>query len=153
MQLALGVLVLQTLIPVAFASIACSVYVNHGGSNNTLGWLSNTGPHGFTTMLYEYISSAAGNGSEFSGLGNNTPFWNLTTSVVMLCGRFIPIIGALIIAGLLKEKKYTPLSAGSLKTNSVTFGVFLFMVIIVLNALSLFISLMLGPISEYFLLH
>jgi K+-transporting ATPase ATPase A chain len=153
MQLAVGVLVLQTLIPVAFAAIACSVYVNHDGGNNTLGWLSNTGPHGFTTMLYEYISSAAGNGSEFSGLGNNTPFWNLTTSVVMICGRFVPVVGALMIAGLLKEKKYTPLSSGSLRTNSATFGVFLFMVIIVLNALSLFISLMLGPISESFLLH
>jgi Potassium-transporting ATPase A subunit len=57
------------------------------------------------------------------------------------------------IAGLLKEKKYAPLSAGSLRTNSTTFGIFLFTVIIILNALPMFISLMLGPISEYFSMH
>lgn len=149
MKLAVAALVLQTLIPVALAAIACFVYVNHPGGNESLGWLSNTGPHGFTTMLYEYISSAAGNGSGFEGLGDNTTFWNLTTSLVMLSGRFVPVIGALIIAGLLKEKKYTPLSSGSLRTDTATFGVFLLTVIIILNALSMFIALILGPISEY----
>jgi potassium-transporting ATPase potassium-binding subunit len=153
MKLAVGVLVLQTLIPVAMAAIACFVYVNYAGGNNSLGWLSNHGPHGFTTMLYEYISSAAANGSGFEGLGDNTAFWNLTTAVAMIFGRFVPVIGALIIAGRLKEKKYTPLSTGSLKTDSITFGVFLLMVLIVLNALSMFISLMLGPISDFFILN
>lgn len=152
MKLAVAVLVLQTLIPVALAAIASFVYVNHPGGNESLGWLSNIGPHGFTTMLYEYISSAAGNGSGFEGLGDNTPFWNLTTALAMLSGRFVPVIGALIIAGLLKEKKYTPLSTGSLRTDTTTFGVFLFAVIIILNALSMFITLILGPISEYFLM-
>jgi K+-transporting ATPase ATPase A chain len=67
------------------------VYTRYPGGNDTLGWLSNKGPHGFTTVLYEYVSSVAGNGSEFSGLGNNTVFWNTTTAVAMLCGRFVPI--------------------------------------------------------------
>jgi K+-transporting ATPase ATPase A chain len=101
--------------------------------------------------LYEYISSVAGNGSEFSGLGNNTAFWNLTTSIAMLSGRFVPVIGALLIACLLQQKKYIPPSSGTLKTQGLTFGIFLFAVIMILNALSLFVSLILGPINEHFL--
>ncbi|MGZ3834737.1 MAG: potassium-transporting ATPase subunit KdpA, partial [Mucilaginibacter sp.] len=94
--------VLQIFVPVALAALACFVYVNKNGGGDTLGWLSNKGAHGFTTMLYEYVSSVAGNGSNFAGLGNNTLFWNLSTSVAMLSGRFVPIIGGLMIIGLMK---------------------------------------------------
>jgi K+-transporting ATPase ATPase A chain len=139
------------LIPVVLTAIASFIYINHKDGADSLGWLSNKGPHGFTTFLYEYISSVAGNGSEFSGLGNNTAFWNLSTSIAMLTGRFVPVIGALLIASLLQKKKYIPPSSGTLKTEGLSFGIFLFAVIIILNALSLFVPLILGPINEHFL--
>ena len=148
MQVAVGVNVLQLFVPVCLAAIACFIYMKIGNPN--LGWLTNMGPHGFTTMLYEYITSAAGNGSNFAGLNNNTPFWNLTTSLAMLTGRFVPIIGGLLIIGFMREKKYIPSSSGTLQTDSYTFGAFLFAVIIVLSVLSLFVILMAGPIAEHF---
>ena len=151
-QIIVGITVLLFLVSYALAAIACFVHVNYSGGNDSLQWLSNKGPHGFTTMLYEYITSAAGNGSEFSGLGNNTIFWNLTTCVAMLVGRFIPIIGAIWIAGLLIEKQYIPPSSGTLKIENLTFGLFLFAVILGLNCLSMFTSFMLGPLSEHYLL-
>jgi len=150
MQAAVAVSVLQIFVPICMAAIACFIYIHGGGDK--LGWLSNKGPHGFTTMLYEYITSAAGNGSNFAGLNNNTPFWNLTTSLAMLSGRFVPIIGALVIIGFMREKKYIPSSLGTLPTDSYTFGVFAFAVIIILSVLSLFIILMAGPIAEHFML-
>jgi K+-transporting ATPase ATPase A chain len=153
MQVAAIVTVVQIFVPVVLAGAACFIYINKSGGGDTLGWLSNKGPHGFTTMLYEYISSVAGNGSNFGGLGNNTVFWNLTTAFAMLTGRYVPIIGGLIIAGLIKQKKYVPASAGTLQTDSATFGVFLFMLILILSVLSLFLVLMAGPISEHFSMH
>lgn len=150
MQVATGVSVLQLFVPVAMAGIACFVYNNQSGGGNTLGWLSNKGPHGFTTMLYEFISSVAGNGSNFGGLGNNTIFWNLTTSLAMLTGRFVSIAGGLMIAGLMKQKKFIPASAGTLQTDSATFGVFLLAIILILSVLSLFVIFMTGPIAEHF---
>ncbi|MGZ3873806.1 MAG: potassium-transporting ATPase subunit KdpA [Mucilaginibacter sp.] len=152
MQVAVSVSVLQIFVPIALSAIACFVYVNKSGGD-TLGWLSNKGPHGFTTMLYEYVSSVAGNGSNFAGLGNNTLFWNLTTSIAMLSGRFVPIVGGLLIIGLMKQKKYIPASSGTLQTDSITFGVFLLAIILILSALSLFIIFMAGPIAEHFSLH
>jgi K+-transporting ATPase ATPase A chain len=151
-QITASVTVLLSLIPFALAALACFVFVNYPGGNDSLQWLSNKGSHGFTTMLYEYISATAGNGSEFSGIGNNTVFWNLTTCIAMLAGRFIPIAGAVWIAGLLIEKQYIPPSHGTLKTNNSTFGLFLISVIFILNILSLLPSMMLGPLAEHFLI-
>jgi len=128
------------------------IYLYYPGGNESLGWLSNKSAHGFTTILYEYVSSYAGNGSEFSGLTGNTPFWNLTTSFVMLCGRFIPIIGALMIAAHLQGKKYTIPSPATLKIDSLSFGIFLFAVIFILSALSCLPALMIGPLSEHFMI-
>jgi K+-transporting ATPase ATPase A chain len=101
-------------------------------------------------MLYEYTSSAANNGSGFEGLGDNNPFWNITTGIVLLLSRFIPIIGPLAIAGLLASKKYIPESAGTLKTDTTIFGVMVFAVIAIIAALSFFPALALGPLAEYF---
>jgi len=152
-QVASLVSVGQMLVPTLFTALACFVYVHYPGGNASLQWLSNKGYHGFTTFLYEFVSSMAGNGSEFSGLGNNTVFWNLTTSVVMLCGRFLPIVGALAIAGSLRQKKPAPFSGGSLTVDSSTFGAFLFILIILLNALSFLPAFMLGPLAEHLSLH
>jgi K+-transporting ATPase ATPase A chain len=101
-------------------------------------------------MLYEYTSSSANNGSGFEGLGDNTPWWNITCGIVMLLGRFLPIIGPVAIAGILANKKYVPESAGTLKTDTATFGVMIFAVIFIIAALSFFPALTLGPIAEYF---
>ena len=150
MQVAAAVSVAAVMIHTIFAAIACFVFIHWPGSNDTLNWLSNKGSHGFTTMFYEFVSSVAVNGSNFAGLGNNTVFWNTTTALAMLCGRFIPIAGAIVLAGSLQEKKYVPLSKGSLSVDTTTFGVFLFMVIFILNALSFLPVFMLGPIAEHF---
>jgi len=114
------------------------------------GWLNNPGNHGFSEMLYEYTSSAANNGSGFEGLGDNTPFWNITCGIIMLLSRYLPIIGPLAIAGILAKKKYVPESAGTLKTDTGTFGIMVFAVIFIVAALSFFPALALGPIAEYF---
>ena len=114
------------------------------------GWLNNPANHGFSEMLYEYTSSAANNGSGFEGLGDNTPFWNITCGLVMLLSRFLPIIGPVAIAGILARKKYIPQSAGTLKVDTGTFGALVFAVIIIVAALSFFPALSLGPIAEFF---
>ena len=114
--------------------------------------LANPGFHGFTEMLYEYTSSSANNGSGFEGLGDNNPWWNITTGFVLILSRYIPIIGPIAIAGLLANKKYIPESAGTLKTDSSTFGIMVLAVIIIITALSFFPALTLGPIAEYFTL-
>ncbi|MBC9911108.1 potassium-transporting ATPase subunit KdpA [Chitinophaga varians] len=116
-------------------------------------WLNNPGYHGFSEMLYEYTSSNANNGSGFEGLGDGNVFWNVSTGFVLILGRFLPIIGPVAIAGIMASKKYIPESAGTLRTDSLTFGAMTFAVIIVLTALSYFPALALGPIAEYFSLY
>ena len=149
-QVAVTISILSFAVPIILTAIACFIYLHYPGGNDVLGWLSNKGAHGFTTMYYEYVSSMAGNGSEFSGLGSNTPFWNLTTCIPMLLGRFMPIIGAFIIIGSYRTKQYVEPSIGTLRSDSSTFGLFLFSIILILTVLSMFIILMLGPLSEYF---
>lgn len=113
-------------------------------------WLNNPSFHGFSEMLYEYTSANANNGSGFEGLGDGNVFWNVSTGFVLILGRFLPIIGPVAIAGLMASKKHIPESAGTLKTDSLTFGVMTFAVIVILTALSYFPALALGPIAEYF---
>jgi potassium-transporting ATPase potassium-binding subunit len=113
-------------------------------------WLNNPGYHGFSEILYEYTSSTANNGSGFEGLGDNNIFWNVTTGFALIIARYLPIIGPVAIVGLLANKKYIPESAGTLRTDSWTFGVMTFAVIIIITALSFFPALTLGPIAEYF---
>jgi len=129
-----------------FTALACYYFVRHPDA----GWLNNPGFHGFSEMLYQYTSTNANNGSGFEGLGDNTPFWNITGGIVMLLGRFLPIIGPVAIAGLLAQKKYIPESGGTLKVDSFTFGAMTFVVIVIITALSYFPPLALGPIAEYF---
>jgi K+-transporting ATPase ATPase A chain len=115
-----------------------------------IAWRANPSYHGFSEMLYEFTSAAANNGSGFEGLADATPFWNILCGVVMLFGRFIPIIGPLAIAGSLAEKKYIPESSGTLKIESPAFIAVLLSVIIIIAALSFFPALALGPLAEYF---
>jgi len=113
------------------------------------GWLNNPGFHGLSELYYEFTSAAANNGSGFEGLGDNTIFWNYSTGIVLIFGRFIPIIGQVAIAGLLAEKKYIPESAGTLETDTVTFGIMTFAVISIIAALSFFPAHALSTIAEY----
>ena len=115
-------------------------------------WLNNPGYHGFSEMLYEYTSANANNGSGFEGLADNNLWWNISTGLILLLSRFLPIIGPVAIAGLLAEKKYIPESAGTLRADTLTFGIMTLAVILVLNALSYFPALALGPLAEYFTL-
>ena len=114
------------------------------------GWLNNPGFHGLGEMLYEFTSCAANNGSGFEGLGDNTWFWNVSCGIVLILSRFVPIIGQVAIAGLLGQKKYIPESAGTLKTDTVTFGVMTFAVIFIVAALSFFPAQALSTIAEHF---
>jgi potassium-transporting ATPase potassium-binding subunit len=112
--------------------------------------LSNTGPHGFSELLYAYTSSAATNGSAFAGLNANTPFFNLTLALAMLCGRYLVIVPVLAIAGSLAAKKRVPVSAGTLPTDSVQFVFLVAGTVLILGALTFFPALALGPLVEHY---
>lgn len=114
------------------------------------GWLNNPGFHGLGEMLYEFTSCAANNGSGFEGLGDNTWFWNVSCGIVLILSRFIPIIGQVAIAGLLAQKKYIPESAGTLQTDTATFGVMTLAMIFIVAALSFFPAQALSTIAEHF---
>jgi potassium-transporting ATPase potassium-binding subunit len=120
--------------------------------NSDTGWFTNPSYHGFSEMLYEFSSASANNGSEFAGLNANTPFWNIFDGLIMLFSRFLPIIGPVAIAGFIAQKKYIPESAGTLRTEGMTFGIVLIAVVLIIAALSFFPALALGPIAEHFLL-
>ena len=111
--------------------------------------ITNTGFHGLTQVVYEFASSAANNGSGFEGLADNTYFWNITTGLAMFFGRYLTIIIQLAIASSLMMKQQVNESMGSLKTDTGTFTVALFMVIIIIAALTFFPVLVLGPIAEH----
>lgn len=148
MKIAMTVALLHPLLILAGTALSSWLYVN----NTTLAgsWLNNPGHHGFSEMLYEYTSSAANNGSGLEGLADNNLFWNISTGIVLLLSRFLPIIGPVVIAGLLADKKYIPESSGTLKTDTGTFGITVFAVIVIIAALSFFPALALGPIAEHF---
>jgi potassium-transporting ATPase potassium-binding subunit len=109
---------------------------------------SNPGFHGISQVLYEYTSAFANNGSGFEGLGDNTVWWNVTTSINLILGRFFPIIAPLAVAGYLARKRVAPESAGTLKISTPIFAATTFSVIVLLTLLNFLPVLVLGPISE-----
>ena len=115
--------------------------------------LNNSGPHGLSEILYAYSSAAGNNGSAFAGLNANTVFYNLTLGIGMLIGRFGVIIPVLAIAGSMAEKKITPLSAGTFRTDNALFITLLIGVILIVGGLTHFPALSLGPIVEHFLMN
>ena len=148
MKIATIAALLHTLLILAFTALSSHIYATD--PKTYAGWLNNPGNHGFSEMLYEFTSSSANNGSGFEGLGDGVPFWNITCGLVMLLSRFIPIIGPIAIAGILAKKKFVPATAGTLKTDTSTFGIMVFAVIMIVAALSFFPALSLGPIAEFF---
>jgi len=155
-KIAMIVTLLSAFLVKGFTAFAAYMYVHHpemGWAVNPSAWLNNPSYHGFSEMLYEYSSANANNGSGFEGLGDNNIFWNVTSGIVLAMGRYLPIIGPIAIVGLLANKKYIPESPGTLKTDSVTFGVMTIAVIVIVTALSFFPPMALGPLAEYFSLY
>jgi K+-transporting ATPase ATPase A chain len=144
-KIAALVVLLHPLLILAGAGIAAQFASTHPG----IGWLNNPSFHGFSEMLYEFTSASANNGSGFEGLGDNTQFWNISTGIVMLLARYVPIIGPIAIGGILASKKYVPESPGTLRIDSLAFGVVLLGVLVIIAGLSFFPALALGPIAEY----
>lgn len=138
---ALGIII-HPLIILSFSALALATSYGVEG-------ITNPGFHGLTQVVYEFASSAANNGSGFEGLADNTYFWNITTGLAMFFGRYLTIIIQLAIASSLMKKRQVNESMGSLKTDTGTFTVALFMVIIIIAALTFFPVLVLGPIAEH----
>lgn len=111
--------------------------------------ISNSGFHGISQVVYEFTSSAANNGSGFEGLGDNTPFWNISTGLVMLFGRYFSMIAMIAVAGSLLTKKRVPETIGTLKTDNSTFLIILLATVLIIGALTFFPVLALGPIAEW----
>jgi K+-transporting ATPase ATPase A chain len=115
--------------------------------------LNNGGPHGFSEILYAYLSTAGNNGSAFGGLSANTNWYNLTLAFNMLAGRFFMKVPLLALAGNLALKKSVPPSSGTFPVNTTLFTLLLVGVILIVGALTFFPALSLGPILEHLLLH
>jgi len=115
--------------------------------------LTNSGPHGFSEMLYAYSSAPENNGSAFAGLSADTPWYNLTLGLAMALGRFAFIIPTLAIAGSLVSKKRVPSSSGTFPTHGALFVGLLVGTVIVIGALTFFPALSLGPLVEHYLMH
>ena len=152
MKLASIALLFHPLLILVGGAIACYVWVHTPSPDTALAWLHNPGPHGFSEMLYEFSSAAANNGSGFEGLGDNTPFWNISTGLVMLLARYIPIIAPLALAAALGAKPAAPETAGSLRADTATFGFTLWSVILILGLLMFMPVAVLGPITEHLML-
>ena len=129
------------------------------------GAANNPGAHGFSEILYEFSSASANNGSGYEGLGDTwgfndpkanpnppAPFsmhWDLATGLVMLLSRFIPIIAPLALAASLARKKPTPFTAGTLRTDTLTFGFVILGTILLVGALLFLPAAVLGPVAEH----
>ena len=115
--------------------------------------LNNSGPHGFSEILYAYSSAAGNNGSAFAGLNANTVFYNLSLGFVMLAGRFGVIVPVMAIAGSLARKNITPVSSGTFRTDNWLFSTLLIGVILIVGGLTFFPALSMGPVIEHLLLN
>jgi K+-transporting ATPase ATPase A chain len=123
--------------------------------------ISNPGAHGFSQILYQFSSAAANNGSAFNGLGvtygfynNPNPnseaiYWDIATGLVMLLGRFLPMIAMIAMASILGAKKSSPFGMGTLRTDTMTFGILLLGTIIVIGFLLFLPAAVLGPVAEH----
>ncbi|MEB3178671.1 MAG: potassium-transporting ATPase subunit KdpA [Nostocaceae cyanobacterium] len=122
---------------------------------DTLAGISNPGFHGLSQVVYEYTSAAANNGSGFEGLADTQPaptalWWNLSTCVSILVGRYVPIIFLLLLADSMAHKQPVPETSGTLRTDTRLFTVITALVILILGVLTFFPVLALGPIAEGF---
>lgn len=138
----LAILVLPLSI-LGFTSVASVLPVGLAGLNNS-------GPHGFSEILYAYTSATANNGSAFAGLSANTMFYNPTLGFAMLIGRFLMIVPMMAVAGSLVGKKIVPPSAGTFPTDGPLFVGLVAGVILIVGGLTFFPALAVGPIADHF---
>lgn len=120
-----------------------------------LAGISNPGFHGLSQVIYEYASAAANNGSGFEGLADSQPaptalWWNLSTSVSLLAGRYIPIVALLLLADGISHKPVVAMTTGTLRTDTPLFVGVTTGVLLIMGALTFFPVLALGPIAEAF---
>ena len=134
--------------PLVILTFAAISVVKPFGTSGIL----NPGPHGFSEILYAFVSAAGNNGSAFGGLTANNAWYDTTIGVTMLLGRFFMKIPMLAIAGNLAQKKYVPPSLGTFPVTTPLFTVLLIGVILIVGALTFFPALSLGPILEHLLL-
>src|SRR5580765_4518127 len=145
-KMAMLAILILTFTILSFSAI--SVVKPYGTSS-----ISNPGPHGLSQILYAYVSSTGNNGSAFGGLNVNTMWYNTTTAVAQLLGRFFMIIPVLAIAGSLAKKKTVPESAGTFPVTGGLFAGLLVSTILIVGALTFFPALSLGPILEHLLMN
>ena len=131
--------------PLVILPLTAIAVSTHAGLS---GLTTNSGPHGFTEILFAYTSCFANNGQTFAGLSVNSPFYNLTTALAMMVGRFGLAIPALALAALFGRQRNTPATSGTLPTHSFMFALLLTACLIVMVAVSYLPSLALGPILE-----
>jgi K+-transporting ATPase ATPase A chain len=141
-------MLLALVFPLVILMFTAIASVNGFGTSS----ITNPGPHGFSQMLYAYVSGAGNNGSAFGGLTVNTPWYDTSIGFDMLLGRFFMIIPMLAIAGNLAQKKYVPPSLGTLPVTTPLFSALLIGVILIVGALTFFPALSLGPILEHLLM-
>jgi K+-transporting ATPase ATPase A chain len=118
--------------------------------SGTIG-LGNSGPHGLSEILYAFSSAAGNNGSAFGGLTANTDFYNTALGVTIIFGRYVIVIGMLVVAGTLVTKKRVAPSLGTFPTDGKLFASFLVGVVVIVGLLTFFPALALGPIVEQLL--
>jgi len=123
--------------------------VTHAVTDGT----NNSGPHGFSEILYAYSSATGNNGSAFAGLSANAPWYDTTLGITMLIGRFAMIVPIMAMAGAFARKKVVAESVGTFPVTGPLFVVLLIGVILLIGALNFFPALALGPILEHFLMH
>ena len=108
----------------------------------------NNGAHGFTEVLYAFTSAANNNGSAFAGLTVTSTWWNSALGLVMLFGRFLPMVFVLALAGSLARQQSVPAGSGTLPTHNPLFVGMLSGVVLIVVGLTYFPALALGPLAE-----
>lgn len=135
-----SLIVLPTIVILGFTAITVALPAITGNSN--------PGFHAVSQVFYEYTSAFANNGSGFEGLGDDTVWWNISCVIVLILGRYLPLVIPLAIAGMMAKKKTVPAGSGSLSVGSATFAITLIAVILIINFLSFLPAAVIGPIGE-----
>lgn len=138
---------LIVLVPPVFTLLGTAVAVTIPQASD---WLTNSGPHGFSEILYAFSSMGNNNGSAFGGFAANTLFSNVAGGLIMLIVRFVPLVAVIFLAGNLANKKLVAKTEGTLSTSNALFVGLLIAIVLLIGALSFLPALALGPIADYF---
>jgi K+-transporting ATPase ATPase A chain len=144
-EMKMTVLALVLVLPVSILGFTALASVHPDGLKGPL----NPGAHGFSEILYAFVSGTGNNGSAFAGLSANSMFYNITIALSMLSGRFLFIVPAMAVAGSLVRKKIHPPSTGTFPTTGALWVGLLVAVILIVGGLTFFPSLALGPVVEH----